>query len=113
MRANWVVLSVLMLLAAALAKDPVTVTVLVEAEADDEGSEYVEIEMEIQHQDPSLAIALSEASRTSNQTEKLVKNYCERNGGKSKCKEAVEISNYEIEAKYQQIKREETFVGMG
>lgn len=101
-----------LVLATASAKDPVTVTVLVEAEADDAGSEYVEISMEVQNQHESLSVALSQVTKTSEQIEALVLGYCERGGGKSKCKEAVEISNYEIEPKYQQIKREDTFVGM-
>lgn len=111
MKAAWILALILAVTTLAAGKEPISVTVIVEAEADDAGSEYVEVKMEVQHKHESLQIALSEVFKINKQVENLVMDYCTRGGGKSKCKEAVEISNYEIEAKYQQIKKEDTFVG--
>lgn len=68
--------------------------------------------MEIQRKSESLTTALSEAAKVVHAVSTAVITYCENNGGKSKCKNAIDVSNYEIETKYQMIKREETFQGM-
>lgn len=52
--------------------------------------------MDVQKQDESLTFALLEASKVVTKIAAAVTGYCERNGGKGKCKNAVDVSSYEI-----------------
>jgi 3-deoxy-D-manno-octulosonate 8-phosphate phosphatase KdsC-like HAD superfamily phosphatase len=63
--------------------------------------------MDVQKQDESLTVALSEATKVIKNIAAAVTAYCEANGGKGKCKNVVDVSSYEIEAKYQTVKRED------
>lgn len=67
--------------------------------------------MDVLIEDGSLTVALSEASKVVQNIVTAATGFCERNGGKGKCKSVVDVSSYEIEAKYQTIKRVDSFQG--
>lgn len=116
-----VLLSLLLLFVGVSAQgdEPTTLTYFVDYE-EEQDEDFIEAQVLIQSQSPLLATALNDAKKAAAEVQALATEDCKKNQkkGKGDCKQAVDvfvfstqIGSYEIEPKYQQVRKQNVFTG--
>ncbi len=116
-----VLLSLLLLFmeVSAQGDEPTTLTYFVDYE-EEQDEDFIEAQVLIQSQSPLLATALNDAKKAAAEVQALATEDCKKNQkkGKGDCKQAVDvfvfstqIGSYEIEPKYQQVRKQNVFTG--
>lgn len=99
--------------------EPTTLTYFVDYE-EEQDEDFIEAQVLIQSQSPLLATALNDAKKAAAEVQTLATDDCKKNQkkGKGDCKQAVDvfvfstqIGSYEIEPKYQQVRKQNVFTG--